>query len=37
MLKGRHLYMTTGKKKKHSFDCMDFCQQSDVSVFEYAV
>ena len=25
-----HPYMTTGK---NSFDCMDFCQQSDVSAF----
>ena len=23
--------------KNHSFDCMDFCLQSDVSAFEYAV
>ena len=26
-----HRYMTTGKK--HSFDCMDLCRQSDVSTF----
>ena len=26
-----HHYMTTGKK--HSFDCMDLCRQSDVSTF----
>ena len=30
-----HLYMTTGKK--HSFDFTDFCWQSDVSAFQYAV
>ena len=36
MLNGRHLYMTTGEKKNIA-DCVDFCQQSDVSVFEYAV
>ena len=23
--------------KNQSFDCMDLCQESDVSVFEYAV
>ena len=23
--------------KNHSFDCPDFCQQSDISAFEYAV
>ena len=30
-----HLYITTGKK--HSFDYMDLCQQSDASAFEYTV
>ena len=31
-----HPYMTTGKnlkKKKHSFDYVDFCQQNNVSTF----
>ena len=28
-------YMTTGKK--HRFDYMDLCQQSDVLAFEYAI
>ena len=28
-----HVYMTTGKKKNHSFDYMDLCWQSDVSDF----
>ena len=35
MLNGTHLYMTTGKKN-HSFDCMGFCQQSDVFAFKYS-
>ena len=31
MVQLSHLYMTT--RKKHSFDYMDLCQQSDVSAF----
>ena len=30
-----HLYVTT--EKNHSFDYMDFCWQSNVSAFEYAI
>ena len=30
-----HLYMTTGKN--HSFDCMDLCQQSNISAFQCTV
>ena len=28
-----HPYMTTGKKKNHTIDDMDFCWQNDVSAF----
>ena len=35
MVQLSHPYMTTGKK--HSFDYMELCQQSDVSAFKYAV
>ena len=31
MVQLSHLYMTTGKN--HSFDCMDLCQQSNISAF----
>ena len=33
MVQLSHLYMTTGKKKKHSFDYMDLCWQSGMSAF----
>ena len=30
-------YIHTWLRKNHNFDCIDLCQQSDVSAFEYAV
>ena len=36
MLDGTH-HVHDYWKKNHSFDCMDFCQQSDVFAFKYAV